>query len=46
MPQIIDSILKTDIGCGFTATALNHLGRPTMFMPAAVQSSDQNRGKQ
>jgi hypothetical protein len=46
IPQIIDSILKMDVGCGFTATALNHLGRPTTCVPAAVQSSDQNRGKQ
>ena len=29
MPAIIDAISKMEVDCRFTATALNHLGRPT-----------------
>ena len=34
-PAIVDAIMKMDVDCRITATALNHLGRPTTCAPAA-----------
>ena len=35
MPAVVDAISKMEVDCRFTATALNHLGRPTTCVPAA-----------
>ena len=38
MPAVFDAIVKMDVDCAFTASALNHLGQPTSCVPVAVQS--------
>ena len=34
MPAIVDAIVKMDVDCRMTATALNHLGHATTCVPA------------
>ena len=36
-PAIIDAISKMDVGCGFTALALNHLGQATTCVAAPAK---------